>query len=285
MRIARLEFGGHTNQNLRILRRTLPQGMEIKYLTFSSALKIDQQLGEEMRPPFRAALSLLDRLQDAPLAAKSLHLLPSDKIGRLPAPTGHLYHAPLPPRLDAVYSVAPPLVRAAIPFVYRLSLVTGVLSAEQNPSLDEFSEKCVLLWYVDPNDHGFPRPSQFALKAYIRHIRQYAGSGHTPPERKQAPAPQAWTDLRRLMRQHGKHKMIQRTFGVSAHAIQDGLTPAKITPRWIERTLQILPRKERNAFRTGIFVFDDLIADENFPSGVLPSKVSGLKRERKPTRS
>jgi len=145
-RIARLEYGGRTDESLRSLGGTLPEGIAINELTFASALQIDQGLNENMRPPFRAALSLLDRLQTAPLATASRHLLPSGPIGRLPAPSAHVYHAPLPPTLDAAYAAAPPNVRAALPFVYRLSLMTGIVLPDDDPSLDVLAGKCVSLW-------------------------------------------------------------------------------------------------------------------------------------------
>ena len=258
--------------------------MEVKDLTSANALEIDRRLQDPLRQGYRAALSLLDRLQDAPLAAGSRHLLPARIIGRLPPPTGHLYHAPLPPKLDAVYFDAPPLVWAALPFVYRLSLITKLLPSGQDPSLDEFAQKCASLWDVDPKAHGFHRPSQVALKTYLRNIGQYAGCDHKPLPQEQAPVPQAWTNLRELMRQRGLQKRIQRTFGVSAHAIRDGLSPSTITPSWIQKKLQILPRQERNAFRSGIFVLDELIRDSSFPGDGLPGAMSGLSRERDPTR-
>ncbi len=283
-RLARLQFGQHVNR-FSILRHALPNTMEIRDLTAASALDIDRSLPDHRRQPFRAALSMLDRLQDAPLAAGSRHLLPSEIIGRLPPPSGHLYHAPLPPRLEAAYSDAPALLRAAMPFVYRLSLITGILSPDQDPSLDDLASKCVALWDVDPIDYDFLRPSQVTLKTYIRNIGKHSGVGQTPPARELSAIPQAWSDLRSLMRQHGLKKQVQRTCGVSSQAIKDEVAPAAVTPAWIQKTLEILPRQKRNAFRSGIFVLDDLIKDKKFPSGVLPQETSGLSRERKPTRS
>lgn len=284
-RITRLEYGGRTDESLRSLGRALPGGFAISQLTFTNALQIDKALGENLRPPFRAALSLLDRLQDAPLAAGSRHLLPAATIGTLPAPSSHLYHAPLPPRLDAAYASAPPRVRAAVPFVYRLCRCAGLLSEDQDPTLEDLARTSMLLWDVAPNEYGFQKPSQVALKSYIRHIGQHAGTGHTPPAPVQATAPQGWADLRACMRQYGFEKLIQRTFGVSKLAIRDELPPAKITPQWIQKTLQNLPRQERNAFRSGLFVLDDLILDEAFPQDVLPREVSGLARKREPRRT
>jgi hypothetical protein len=284
IRIARLQYKVRTSENLRILRRVLPQGMEIKDLTFSNAIQIDKTLTNVTRPNFRNALYLLDRLQDAPLAARSRHLLPEGTIGLLPPPSGHLYHAPLPPQLHEVYSEAPPRLHAAMPFVYRLCLITGILSSDQDPSLDEFAKKCEALWYVDPHNYGFSKPSKVALKSYIRNIRNHTVSGHTPPARIQAATPLAWSDLRSLMRQHGLEKLIQRTFGVSGPAIKEDVAPTKITPAWIQEKLRDLPRQQRNAFRSGIFVLDELIEDATFPNDILPREVSGLKRERDPTR-
>ena len=283
-RIVRLQFKRRTNE-LYALRHALPPTVEIKDLTPSSALQIDRHLDGPLRQSYRAALGLLDRLQDAPLAAGSRHFLPAEIIGRLPPPTGHLYHAPLPPKLDAVYSVAPSRVRAAVPFLYRLSLIAEILSPDLDPSFNDFAEKCLSLWNVDPQEHGFQKPSQVALQSYIRRIGLHAGADYAPPTPVQATVPQAWTDLRSLMRQRGFQKMIQRTFGVSAHAIRTGISPAKMTPEWIQETLQVLPRQERNAFRSGIFVLDELIQHKEFPQDVLPREVSGLTRMREPRRT
>lgn len=279
-RISRLQYGGRSNEKLRILRRALPTGMEIDDLTSSSALQIDRRLQENMRPPFRRALSVLDRLQDASLAASSRHLLPSGIIGRLPAPSGHLYHAPLPAQLGAIYTNAPSLLRAAMPFVYRLSLMTGIASPEQDPSFDEFALNCLALWEVDPADHGFRRPSKIALKSYIRNIGNSAGTPFSAPKGKQLAFLEAWSDLREQMRLYYKDTMIHRTFGVSKYAIIDKLPPVQLTPTWVHRTMQTLAGHERNAFRSGIFVLDDLIEDESFPDDTLPRNVSGLTRER-----
>lgn len=279
-RLARLQFGRNPGE-LYILRQALPRKMAIKELTTASALQIDQRLPDHMRPPFRAALSLLDRLQDAPLAAGSRHLLPSETIGRLPPPTGHLYHAPFPPKLDAVYSAAPPLVRAAMPFVYRLCLITGVLSPDKNLSLAELAETSRGLWEVDPKDHGFQRPSQVALKSYIRNIRNHVQTSVCARKRNQSALREAWSDLRQEMDAHGKGTLIQRTYGLSRHALLDKISPAEITPNWVRKTMQTLSGHQRNAFRSGVFVLDDLIGDETFPRHVLPQKVSGVRRERK----
>ncbi|MBL3702119.1 hypothetical protein GI582_05335 [Sulfitobacter sp. BDSS02] len=279
-RIARLQFGRHANA-LYILRHALPPELEIRELTSATALQIDRRLPGKTRPPYRAALALLDRLQGAPLAAGSRHLLPSEIIGRLPAPSGHLYHAPLPPRLAATYSNAPPLVRAAMPFVYRLSLMTGILSQDQDPSLDELASKSMSLWGVDPNDHGFRRPSQVALKAYIRNIGNHVQVSFSAPKQKQSALLEAWSDLREQMRAHGKEASIQRTFGLSRYAIRDEVSPAQITPTWVRKTVQSLHGYHRNAFRSGIFILDDLIIDESFPRRNLPREISGLVRERR----
>ncbi|SDY85881.1 hypothetical protein SAMN05444340_12220 [Citreimonas salinaria] len=280
-RIARLQFGGRIVEKLNILRHALPDKMEIKELSSASALQIDQRLAGDIRPPFRAALALLDRLQDAPLAAGSRHLLPTGIIGRLPAPSGHLYHAPLPPLLGAVYSEAPPLLRAAVPFVYRLSLITGIISPDQDPSLDAFARTCLALWGVDPADHGFRRPSQVALKAYIRNIGHSVETPFGAPRRKQPEFVDAWSDLREQMRAHGKDAVIQRTWGVSRYAILNELSPAQLTAEWVHETMHSLAGHDRNAFRSGIFVLNDLIEDVSFPDDVLPPEVIGLVRERK----
>jgi len=83
------------------------------------------------------------------------------------------------------------------------------------------------------------------------------------------------------MRVHGKDKMIQRTFGVSRYAILDEVPPVQITPAWVRKTMQSLEDQRRKAFRSGIFVLDDLINDACLPDHVLPREVSGITRERK----
>lgn len=281
MRIARLEFDENKSRRLSILRRVLRDGMQVSDLTNAHALQIDRQLCGSMRLRVRVALSLLDQLQRAPLAAASGHLLPAEIIGRLPAPSGHLYHAPLPPRLQAAYADAPTLPKAAMPFVYRLSLMTGIVSSEQDLSLDELAWKCRALWEVDPADHGFQRPSQVALRMYIRHVGQYSGQGYIAPKPKQPTVAATWADLRQLMRSHGKETMTSRTSAVSRYAMQDSLVPAAITPEWVRETARSLKGWQRNAFRSGIFVLDDLIEDASFPDNLLPRQVSGMARERR----
>ncbi len=208
MRIARLEYGGRCPERLRVLRHAVPTGMTLTMLTRSAALQIDKRLCSDVRPQFRAALSVLDRLQVAPLASASGHLLPSAKIGRLPKPSEHLYHAPLPQQLEAVYAVGPPRLKRALPFVYRLCLTTGILSGSQDVTLGDLAQKCMSLWEVNPADHGFHKPTPTTLKSYIWFIGQHAGTDFPPLKRSQPAVCEAWTDLRSLMRQHGTTALI-----------------------------------------------------------------------------
>lgn len=284
MRICRLEHGKNTTQNLGALRHALPTGMKISDLTYPVALQVDKQLSEKARPPFRAAISLLDRLQDAPLAAASRHLLPPEILGRLPQPSGHLYHTPLPPKLNTAYLNAAPSLKAALPFVYRLSLVTGIFSSEQDPSLDEFARKSQQMWETDPVDYGFVKPSKVALKIYIRNIGKNSTIFYSAPKPQQSRASVAWSELRDRMRALGKDG-VNATYFVSKPAIMDQLAPADITSSWVRETSQSLNGHKRNAFRSGIFVLDELVEDLGFPSEGLPRQVSGTARERRQPRT
>ena len=283
-RIARLEFKRLT-PDLYILRHTIPENMQISELTFAKALQIDRELSGHQRQAFRSALSMLDRLQEAPLAAGARHLLPEGIIGRLPAPSGHLYHAPLPIRLNEVYSAAPPLLRAAMPFVYRLCIVTKILTPDQDPTLDELAQECLKLWNVEPSDHGFHRPSQIALKTYIRNIGNHATGQFEAPKLSHPAHVEAWSDLRDTMREREKAALLIGICAVSRHAIPQSMSPAHITADWIQKTMDTLSGGHRNAFRSGIFILDKLILDDDFPNDLLPTEVSGLARERRKARS
>ncbi|WP_123585429.1 hypothetical protein [Phaeobacter inhibens] len=281
MRIARLEGEESTATKLLILGHVLPEEMTISDLTYENALEIDKGLNGKKRPAFRNALYLLDRLRAAPLAAASTHLLPREVIGLLPPPSGHLYHAPLPPVLSVAYEAGEPPLRAALPFVYRLSLLAGILTSQQDPTLDELARKCQLLWEVDPAKYGFVRPSKIALKQYIRNIGKHSGITYSPPMPKQSVVDAAWADLRISMRSHGKRSKVNCTSYVSKYALKDQLTPAMITPVWIKKTERSLSGHHRRTFRSGIFVLDALLDDTGFPNENLPSQVSGLVRERR----
>ena len=191
IRIARVEFAGSTHQHLYVLRRVLSEQAGIGALTRSEALRIDRTLKPMTRQTFRAALGMLDRLHSAPLAASSSHLLPQETIGRLPPPSGHIYHAPLPTQLEKIHAEAPPLLKRAIPFVYRLSVETGVISSGEDPSLDEFANTSRSLWDVDPANYGFERPNKVALRAYIRDIGKASSTPYIPPPRNQTSLNQA----------------------------------------------------------------------------------------------
>lgn len=281
MRIARLEGEGYNSQKLYILRHIISEKMKVSNLTYANAIKIDKTLTENDRQTFRGALYVLDRLQAAPLAAASTHLLPREVIGLLPPPSGHLYHAPLPPVLSLAYEAGEPPLRAALPFVYRLSLLAGILTAQQDPSLDELARKCQLLWEVDPAKFGFARPSKAALKQYIRNIGRHSGITYSPPIPKQSVVDAAWADLRISMRSHGKRSKVNCTSYVSKYALKDQLTPAMITPDWVKEIEQSLSGYHRRTFRSGIFVLDALLDDPSFPNENMPSQASGLIRERR----
>lgn len=170
MRVARLEIPGNSYQHLRTLRRAVPDLSRLHDIGREGALHIDKQLPPKLRPSFRTALSVLDRLRESSLATASRHMLPCTAIGTLPAPSSHLYHAPLPKRLDGVYSEAPLKLRAAIPFVYRLCCLAGILIPHEDPSLDELARKSRQLWDIDPSAYGFRSPTKAALKKYITNI-------------------------------------------------------------------------------------------------------------------
>ena len=212
------------------------------------------------------------------------HLLPPEILGRLLQPSGHLYHTPLPPKLNAAYLNAAPSLKAALPFVYRLSLVTGIFSSEQDPSLDEFARKSQQMWETDPVDYGFVKPSKVALKIYIRNIGKNSTIFYSAPKPQQSRASVAWSELRARMRALGKDG-VNATYFVSKPAIMDQLAPADITSSWVRETSQSLNGHKRNAFRSGIFVLDELVEDLGFPSEGLPRQVSGTARERRQPRT
>ncbi|WP_417480586.1 hypothetical protein [Maricaulis maris] len=280
MRIARLEIPGNSYQHLRTLRRVLPGGMGPSDLGYGQALRIDKEIEPPLRISFRTGLSVLDRLHALPLARKSRHLLPAEPIGRLPPPSSHLYHAPLPPRLDGVYRDASTTLRAAIPFTYRMACLTETLSPAADPSLEELAEKSRLFWEVDPALFGFRRPSKTALKSYIRNIGKHASVGHSAPQRAVSPTQFAWAKLRTQLRSSGKEELVQRTFGVSRYAIPAGLAPHDLTADWFSKTMDGLQGDHLRAFRSGAFALDSLFELDVVPGSLLPPERSGLERVR-----
>lgn len=280
-RIARLEFTVEKHKELYILRNILPENLRICDLDAENALALDKSLDPKDRPPFRRALSVIDQLQTAQLAQDVKYLLPNEMIGQLPAPSSHVYNAPLPPKLAAEFADGATLLKAAMPFAYRLALLSGALSDDDDPTLDELALRLKPLFGIDPADYGFRSPTQATFQIYIRHIWKFSSLGPYVRARTLSPIQVTWAELRRQLRSRGKTEMIHGTYLVSKYAVADGLAPQELTPTWFQNTDQRLSGGARRAFRTGVFVIDDLIQCDDLPGHLLPQYPSGITRMRK----
>ncbi|MGJ8546663.1 MAG: hypothetical protein ACSHWZ_14550 [Sulfitobacter sp.] len=281
MRIARLEFITEKPSELSILRKILPANRRICDLNAESALALDKSLDPKDRPPFRRALSVIDQLQTAQLAQSVQHLLPTKNIGQLPAPSSHVYHAPLPPKLATEFADGATLLKAAMPFAYRFALHTGALSNDDDPTLNELALRLKPMFEIDPAEHGFRSPTKATFQTYIRHIWKYSSLGPYIRDSTLSPIQEAWVEFRRQIRLHGKTEMIHGTHYVSKHAVADGLAPHELNPEWFQGTDQRLSDVDRRAFRSGAFVIDALIQCDDLPGHLLPRHASGIKRMRK----
>jgi len=283
MRIARLEYGGRTYQRLSILRRTLSNDRRICDLNTETALALDKALIPRDRAPFRSALSVIDWLQTGQLAQGVQHLLPTKPIGQLPAPSSHVYHAPLPPKLAARFADGEALLKAALPFCYRLAVRTKALSADDDPTLEELALRLKPIYDIDPAEHGFHSPTKANFQVYIRHIWKYSSLGPYVPISTLSPVEKAWAEFRRQLRSHGKTEMIPRTHHVSKYAIADGLAPHELNQAWFAVIDRDLSGVDSRAFRSGAFFFDQLIQSDCLPHHLLPRHASGIVRIRKKT--
>lgn len=280
-RIARLEYTVGKYKKLFILRRTLPKGLRICDLSTNVALTVDKAIVPKDRPQFRNALSVIDQLQTAQLAQSVQHLLPTKNIGQLPAPGSHVYHAPLPPKLETEFADGATLLKAAMPFAYRFALHTGALSNDDDPTLNELALRLKPMFEIDPAEHGFRSPTKATFQTYIRHIWKYSSLGPYMRDSTLSPIQEAWVEFRRQIRLHGKTEMIHGTHYVSKYAVAAGLAPHELNPEWFQGTDQRLSGVDRRAFRSGAFVFDDLIQCGDLPGHLLPRHASGITRMRK----
>ena len=282
-RIARLEYTAKKHQELSVLRRTLPNGWRICGLNAEAALNLDKALDPKDRPQFRRALSVVDQLQTAQLAKSVQHLLPTKLIGKLPKPSSHVYHAPLPPKLTAEFVDGEALLKAAMPFCYRLAVLTKALSADDDPTLDELALRLKPIYDIDPAEHGFHSPTKANFQVYIRHIWKYSSLGPYVPISTLSPVEKAWAEFRRQLRSHGKTDMIPRTHHVSKYAIADGLAPHELNQAWFAVIDRGLSGVDSRAFRSGAFFFDQLRQSDCLPHHLLPRHASGIVRMRKKT--
>lgn len=279
-RIARLEFATEKHKELSILRGMLPANLRICDLNAEKALALDKSLDPKNRAPFRRALSVMDHLQTSQLAQGVKHLLPKEKIGQLPAPSSHVYNAPLPPKLAAQFANGGASLKAAIPFAYRFAVLIKTLSDGDDPTLEELALVLKPMFELDPADYGFRRPNKATFQTYIKRIWDCSSLGPYVGISTLSPVQEAWAKLRKQLRAHGKSDMVQGTYFVSKYAISDGLSPHELSPTWFQNTDQRLSGAARRAFRSGVFVIDDMIQCDDLPGHLLPQSPSGITRMR-----
>lgn len=284
-RIARIEIGDWAINSFYTLRKVLPEATDPAAVDRSIALRINAELSGFVLSAFRQSISVMDRLQESPLA-KATGLLPAEPIGPLPSDSDHRKHAPLPDKLAEEFERAPANIRSAIPFVYRIAVMRGLISSSDNITMKDLvcgSNEVVLLG-LDPADFGFERPTRATLRMYVRRLVRHVGPVDAPRRSSSDPVAQAWAELRLELSGRGLKSVMTRTIAVSNYAVPQGLRPAEITPGWIAETERSLSGRKVTQFRTGIFAIDGLFELADFPSSLLPKGISGLARQRKPAK-
>ncbi len=186
-RLARIYIGQNAQNPFYYLRTVLPTGTAPCQLDRELAIALDRGLTGSSREGFRAALSVMDRLQDHPIA-KSTGLLPQNRIGGMPKEFDHVAFAPLPEPLKSGYDALPRPDQNAIAFVHRVAQMEGLVSAGQPIGLKDLGAPAVVeaLRQVDPADLGFSRPSKTNYLKYVNKVEFLKNGGirkcYVPPE-------------------------------------------------------------------------------------------------------
>ncbi|WP_109464311.1 hypothetical protein [Albibacillus kandeliae] len=284
-RVARIEIGDWAVNSFYTLRKVLPEATDPAAIDRSIALRINAELSGFVLSNFRQSISVMDRLQESALA-KGTGLLPAEPIGPLPSDSDHRRYAPLPDKLAKEFERAPANVRCAIPFIYRIAVMRGLISSSENISTKDLvcgSNEVVLLG-LDPAEFGFERPAKATLKIYVQRLVRHVGPVDAPRRSSADPVEHAWSELRHELSRRGLKSVMNRTIAVSGQAVPQSLRPADITPGWIVETEMSLSGTKLSQFRTGIFAIDALSELHDFPSSLLPNSKSGLVRQRRPAK-
>lgn len=278
-RLARIYISRNAQNPFYYLRTVLPEGISPCQLDRELAIALDRELSGSCRQAYRASLSVMDRLQDHPIA-KSTGLLPEERIGSIPKERDHVAFAPLPEPLKSEYDALPRIDQNAIAFVYRIARMEGLFSADQAIGVSELGAPDVvsLLQVVDPANHGFTRPSRAMYLRYVKQVEFRKNGGvkkcYLPPE---DPVERDWKRLFNEVREKVMSPVPAHLSYVAKSAKLDGLRPCDLTRQWCRETERSLPVKRASGFRSGCYRLDDLHGT-GVSQDLLPPEGTGIHR-------
>ena len=215
----------------------------------------------------------------------AVRVLPSAMIGRLPKLTDHAEQFQLPPALVKFWQAAISPDRNALSFVWRMARMAGVFSAADNPAPEVFfaGGRGETLAGLNPQVFGLHRPSQNTYGIYLRRLsRRFTQMGGAGLPESGSQAERRWAELKGLARLNPElsSARVWSLAAISKPAVQDGLAPADLEPKWFEARVKELAGPKRRAFLSACYVLNDLSAADDGKHHLLPPAGTGVQRQR-----
>jgi hypothetical protein len=212
--------------------------------------------------------------------------LPSARIGSLPKEHDHEHYCPLPSGLQAAKEQLSRSERNALVFTWRLSVIAGIWSEEDNPSPPDFigGDRAGRLLDLDPKDYGFERPTLATYGIYLRLLGRAFGRLYGVGLLRERSEPEVqWAQLRTAIKEAEllSKDRIGGLSAISTPALRDKIGPRDLLPEWFAARSASLDPIRRRAFESACYALNDLYLREGSHAALLPQHGTGIRRQRK----